>query len=163
MTFFRAFLIVALAGLCAACGFRPLYGNGGANNRVLTAIFVEPVADNAGYELRNTLIDLLNSDGTETGKAYRLTLTYKRTSQGIALQNDAAVTRYNDTLKVDYVLRDLNGAELTHGTESNLSAYNVVQSPYATLVAQRDSDKRSAQEIAERIRIALGLYFSRTQ
>ncbi len=162
MTSFRVFLVVALAGFCAACGFRPLYGSGGTDSRMLASIFVEQVSDSAAYELRNTLIDLLGSDGMEAGKPYRLSLVYKRTTQGIALQNDAAITRYNDTLTVDYVLRDANGAELTRGTESNLSAYNVVQSPYATLVAQRDADRRSAREIAERIRIDLGLYFSRS-
>jgi LPS-assembly lipoprotein len=161
MTLVRVALVVAVAGLCAACGFRPLYGNGGAGSRVLASIYVEPIEDSAAYELRNTLIDLLDSDGVQTGKTYRLALTYKRTSQGIALQNDAAITRYNDTLTVDYVLRDGKGAELIRGSESNLSAYNVVQSPYATLVAQRDADKRSSQEIAERIRIDLSLYFSR--
>lgn len=163
MTLLRTFFVIALAGLCAACGFRPLYGTGGADSRILSRIFVQPVSDSAAYELRNTLIDLLASDGNQAGKSYRLALTYKRESQGIALQNDAAITRYNDTLTVDYVLTDNSGKELTRGSESNLSAYNVVQSPYATLVAQQDADKRSTEEIAERIRIALSLYFSKTK
>jgi LPS-assembly lipoprotein len=161
MTPLRVLFIVVVAGLCAACGFRPLYGSGGANSRVLASIFVEPAADTGAYELRNTLIDLLDSDGTSGGKAYRLALTYNRTSQGIALQNDATITRYNDTLTVNYILRDAAGKELTRGTETNLSPYTVVQSPYATLVAQREADKRSAQEIAERIRINLSIYFAR--
>ena len=163
MTLARALIVVALAGLCAACGFRPLYGTGGANNAALTTIYVQPVTDTAAYELRNTLIDLLDSDGNQAGKNYNLSLVFHRTSQPLALQNDAAITRYNDTLTVDYVLTDNSGKELTHGSQSNLSAYNVVQSPYATLVAQRDSDKRSTQEIAERIRIDLSLYFSKTR
>jgi LPS-assembly lipoprotein len=163
MTLVRIAFVVALAGLCAACGFRPLYGTGGADSRALASIFVEPVEDSGAYELRNTLIDLLDSDGSQAGKTYRLALTYKRTSQGIALQNDAAITRYNDTLTVDYVLRDAKGTELTRGTKSNLAPVNVVQSPYATLVAQRDADRRSSQEIAEQIRIDLSLYFSRAR
>jgi LPS-assembly lipoprotein len=40
-----------------------------------------------------------------------------------------------------------------------LSAYNVVQSPYATLTAQQDSGKRAAQDVAERIHLDLGVWF----
>ena len=48
---------------------------------------------------------------------------------------------------------------LTTGTQSELSAYNVVVSPYATLVAEQDASKRAAQEVAERIHLDLGVYF----
>jgi LPS-assembly lipoprotein len=34
-----------------------------------------------------------------------------------------------------------------------------VTSPYATLAEQQDADTRAAQDIAERIRIALAVYF----
>jgi len=34
-----------------------------------------------------------------------------------------------------------------------------VNSPYATLAGQQDADKRAAEEIAERIRLDLGVYF----
>src|SRR5690349_22468561 len=121
MTLLRSFFVIALAGFCAACGFRPLYGTGGADNRILSRIFVQPISDNAAFELRNTLINLLDSDGNQAGKSYNLTLTFKRAPQGLALQNDSAITRYNDTITVDYVLTDTGGKELTHGTESNLS------------------------------------------
>jgi LPS-assembly lipoprotein len=76
------------------------------------------------------------------------------------VQNDAAITRYNDTLTITYVLSDTKGKELTKGTETGLSAYNVVASPYATLAAQKDSDMRSAEDIAYRIRTDLAVYFS---
>ena len=38
----------------------------------LASIYVEPLGERDGYELRNQLIDLLGSDGREAGKAYRL-------------------------------------------------------------------------------------------
>ena len=43
--------------------------------------------------------------------------------------------------------------------ESEMAAYNVVQSPYATLNAQQDSSKRAAQDMAERIHLDLGAWF----
>jgi LPS-assembly lipoprotein len=79
----------------------------------------------------------------------------------VALQNNATITRYNDTLSVKYVLSDAKGTEVTSGTQTSLSAYNVATSPYSTLSAQQDADKRAAQDIAERIRIDLGAFFRR--
>jgi LPS-assembly lipoprotein len=49
---------------------------------------------------------------------------------------------------------------VTKGTESTVSGYDVVASPYATLVAQQDAQKLGARDIADRIRIDLGVYFS---
>ena len=95
------------------------------------------------------------------GKAYRLKITLDESQQGVALQNDATITRYNDTLTANYVLSDATGKEITHGTQSSLSSYNVAQSPYATLSAQQDSDLRVSDDLAERIRLDLGVFFSR--
>jgi LPS-assembly lipoprotein len=158
-----ALFALALGG----CGFHPLYGSGatsGALQNTFAQIYVEPVHDlsvaNTGYDLRNKMIDTL--DATSGAAQYHLTLTLSQTTQGIALQNDASITRYNDTLTVTYSLVDTaTGKEVTKGTETGLSAYNVVQSPYSSLIAQQDSDRRVAQDIAERIRLDLGVYFDR--
>ena len=48
---------------------------------------------------------------------------------------------------------------LTQGSQTELSAYNVVNSPYATLTAQQDSARRAAQDMAERIHLELGVWF----
>jgi LPS-assembly lipoprotein len=145
--------------LLAGCGFHPMYGT--ALEPQMTAIYVEEISDRDGYELRNQLIDLLHSDGSRTGKRYTLKVTLNETSQGIALRNDATITRYNQTLDAHYVLTDVRGTVLTEGDQTNLSAYNVAASPYATLVAAQDSSKRAAQDIAERIHLDLGAYFRR--
>ena len=58
-----------------------------------------------------------------------------------------------------YTLSDAQGNVLTTGSQSELSAYNVVTSPYATLAAEQDSSKRAAQDVAERIHLDLGVWF----
>lgn len=152
------FLCFALAG----CAFRPMYGHSSLSPQ-LASVFVEPIAERDGYELRNRLIDLLQSDGEETGKKYHLRILLNEASQGIALQNDATITRYNQTLEARYTLTDAQGNVLTSGTQSALSAYNVVQSPYATLAAAQDSSMRAAQDMAERIQLELGAWFRRNR
>lgn len=157
--------IATIAALCVAlagCGFTPLYG-GGKVAPQLSSIYVEPIAERNGYELRTRLIELLNSDGVLAGKRYRLKITMTESSQGIALQNDATITRYNNRMEAKYVLSDASGTLVTQGTQSELSSYNVVQSPYATLAGEQDSGKRAAQDMAERIRLELGVWFRKTK
>jgi LPS-assembly lipoprotein len=149
---------LAMGLVLAACGFHPMYGRSSLEPQ-LASIYVEPIAERDGYELRNTLIDLLQTDGESAGKAYRLKVTLNESSQGIELQNDTTISRYNNTLNVRYTLTDASGNVLTSGTQKEMSAYNVVQSPYATLVAAQDSTKRAAQDMAQRIQLELGVWF----
>lgn len=149
--------VIAGCVLLAGCGFRPMYG--GSLAPQLASIYVEPIPERDGYEMRTTLIDLFNSDGVPAGKHYRLKITLNETSQGIALQNDATITRYNTTMQARYTLSDMRGNVLTSGMQTELSAYNVVESPYATLTAEQDASKHAAQDVAERIRLDLGAWF----
>jgi LPS-assembly lipoprotein len=149
--------VLAACSLLGACGFHPMYGTSLAPQ--LSSVYVEPIAERDGYELRNSLIDALHSDGDPAGKTYRLKVVLNETSQGIALQNDASITRYNNRLEARYTLSDMRGNALTTGNQTELSAYNVVASPYATLVAEQDASKRAAQDVAERIHLDLGVWF----
>jgi LPS-assembly lipoprotein len=163
----QAWIIAALvlAAPVGGCGFHPLYGDTGATADTadkLASIYVEPIeGQKLGYELRNTLIDLFDASGRPSAGTYRLRITLTHKSEGVAVQNDAAITRYNDTLTVKFVLTNLKGETVTEGAESGLSAYNVVSSPYATLIAQQDADERAAQDIAYRIRTDLAVFFGR--
>jgi LPS-assembly lipoprotein len=156
----QTLVILCASFAVAGCGFHPMYGGGGKVGPELASIYVEPLAERDGYELRNQLIDLLGSDGREAGKAYTLKLTLNELSNGVALQNDATITRYNDTLTASYVLTDAQGKQVTSGNQSSLAAYNVSNAPYSTLAVQQDSDRRAADDLADRIRMDLGAFFS---
>lgn len=136
-----------------------MYG-GGKLEPALASIYVEPVAEPDGYELRNQLIDLLGSDGREAGKTYFLKLTLTQTSNGVALENNATITRYDDTLTASYVLTDAKGTKVTSGTQTSLASFNTSNAPYSTLAVQQDSDRRAADDLADRIRMDIGAYFS---
>jgi LPS-assembly lipoprotein len=157
----KALTTLLLLPLLAGCGFRPMYGDTRLEPQ-FKSIYVEPVADADGYELRNTLISLLGADGNARGKAYRLHLTLNETNRDVVIENNTTdISRYNDTLVVNYTLTDAKGTEITHGSQSSLASYNVAPSPYATLSTQQDSDKRAAEDIADRIRMDLGAFFDR--
>ena len=167
MTLGKARLAGALATAVqlSGCGFHPLYGSApedGGARQLFAAIYVDPIAgERIGYELRNSLIDSLNGASKPGEAAYRLRVTVDQYLQGIAVENDATVTRYNYTLNANYELTDLRTNKVVKtGIERTLSAYDVVTSPYATLVAEQDAQRRGASDIAYRIRIDLSTYFA---
>ena len=154
--------ILALA--LSACGFRPLYGTLGANpgaQAIFASIYVEPIAqEHVGYDLRNRLIDLLQSTDRTANAAYRLKVTVTETREGVALQTNATITRYDLVFAAKYELTDSKNNIVIKGDESTLEAFDVAQSPYATLSGQEDAERRAAQDIAEHIRIDLGVHFA---
>ena len=111
---------------------------------------------------------MLDGRAQAAGAAYRLHVTLAEKSDAIGVQSQTvgtitqtAITRYNDRLTVQYELVDAKTNDvITKGTEAGLSAYNVLSSPYATMVAQQDASRRAADDIADRIRIDLAVFFA---
>lgn len=164
---------IALSVLLGACGFRPLYGvpdmPKGTMQGTLRSIYVEPMPERLGYQMRNALIDLLDAKGEQAGATYRLRVTLTQKSEAIGVQSQrtptgitqTAITRYNDRLIAEYELVDVRtGAVVTKGMETGLTSYNVLSSPYATLAVQQDADRRAAEDIADRIRVDLAVHFA---
>jgi LPS-assembly lipoprotein len=154
----------ALAFALAGCGFHPLFASNDSApgaQQVFHSIYVDPIeAERAGYELRNSLIDLLRGTEHQNDALYRLKIALKQTIEGTAVQSNGDITRYTYTVIADYTLSNIHtGAEITTGSETSVAAYDVVASPYATLTAQQDAQKFAAKDIADRIRIDLGVWF----
>ena len=157
-------LIIATLAL-AGCGFRPLYGTMGANpagQAIFASIYVEPIThERVGYDLRNKLIDLLRGPARAQDATYRLEVTVTETREGVALQNDSTITRYDLAFTAKYKLTDAKLNAITSGTETTLESFDVAQSPYASLTGQEEGEKRAMQDIAEHIQIDLGVHFAR--
>lgn len=165
MKFLAPFAALACALLLSACGFRPLYGMNGAEpgaQRLFSSIYVEnDDTETVGYELRNAIMDLMHCTSDPRAARYRLHFSVRQTREGVTIAPDAAITRYDYTLNVKYTLEDAKtGKEITSGTESTLSAYDVVSSPYSTLVAQQSAQKTASQDVAQRLQIDLAIYFN---
>ena len=77
----------------------------------------------------------------------------------MALQNDATITRYNDTLTVNYTLTDAKGTESPMAARPACRPTMSCPRPTPPWSAQQDTDKRAAEDIAERIRMDLGVFF----
>jgi LPS-assembly lipoprotein len=162
-----AALLFASLALCA-CGFHPLYGtldgNPGAQAE-FSSIYIEPVPNEiSGYELRNTLISLLHASDRLAGMRYRLSVSLHERREGVAIAADvnATLTRYGYTMEAHYELTDIKTNKLvTKGTEITQEGYDVASSPYATEVTLQDTRKRAAQDVAEHLRLDLGVFFAK--
>ena len=163
-------LAAGASALClSACGFHPLYGNTALDPHLgptLANVYVEPISDRVGYELRNNLLDLFDATGAADGAAYRLKLSLSEMEEAVVLQTDTAITRYNYTLSAHYELIPREAAAAVKaGDVTALSAYNVAAAPflYATVTAARDAKNRAANDIAERIRTQIAVYLRSAQ
>jgi LPS-assembly lipoprotein len=160
----RAMTILFGSVVLGSCGFHPLYGTIGedpAAPQIFASIYVEPVEqERIGYDLRNDLIDLLRATDRPQGTLYRLHIDVTETREGVALQNDATITRYDVVFTAKYELTDAKLKSVIKGTETTLESFDVAQSPYSSLTGQEDAEKRAAQDIAEHIRIDLGVHFA---
>ncbi|MDE2351706.1 MAG: hypothetical protein KGL66_07425 [Alphaproteobacteria bacterium] len=165
----RLLIAAGIALALSGCGFRPLYGSYGANpgaQRIFTSIYVRPIeTERVGYQLRNSLMDLLQASASPANAVYQLNIDLQERREGVAVDPNASITRYNYTLMAKYVLIDLRTAKvITKGTQSTLSAYDVMPSSatsaYSTMMARQDAQKRAAEDIAARIRLDLGVFFA---
>ncbi len=150
-----------LAG--GGCGFRPLYGTdrrGRAKND-LGAIAVAPIKDRVGQVLRNHLIDRL---GRASGQAprYTLTVAVERLTQGKLVQLDDATTRFDLTLTARFSLTEqASGSVLYTDSARAVGSYNVVNSEFATLIAEEDAANEAARVLGDEIRFLLAAFLSR--
>jgi len=161
--FIIATLFAALT-LISGCGFKPLYGT---DNQplvsTLASIDIGPIPNRLGRDVRNALVKVLRQPATQNQPSrYHLDVELRQTVQGVAIQDDDSITRFNFRLDANYVLTEKSTNTLiTKSRVQTVAAYNVVDSEFATLIARRDVEERAAREIAEKIRVRLSLFLSR--
>lgn len=155
----RAAVIAALIVTLAACGFEPMYGGSGgaALQQRLSGIDVAPIPERTGQILQQNLTDQL---GGGNGAAYRLDVDLEQTDTGSGFRADEATTRINIMLKAKYRLRRLSDDRVLLETETRaFSAYDVVESEFATLTTRQDTLRGLAEELSRRISARLAGYF----
>jgi len=152
------------ASLLNGCGFEPLYATGPSAANVpdaLKQITVLPLSDRTGQLLQTALQRRLNAGG-DLGAAtrYDLDIALRQTVQGFGIRGDAAPTRQRVRTVADYQLIDReNEEEVFAGTAVADTTFDIVESEYATFVAEETAAERNTQIISERILSRLALYF----
>ena len=163
-----AVLLIGIALVLPACGFQPLYG--GADSQAVSpvghmaAIRISPLPDRIGQQMHNLLRDRLNPTGQPRDPIYSLGIRLTESRQDLGIRKDKTATRANLTLSAEFTLTAIQSSgELYSGAVNSVSSFNILTSPFATVFSEADARKRALRELADGIRIRLGIYFSREQ
>lgn len=158
----RTVFILSLSLCLGACGFRPLYGNGTEGARIhqsLARIDIAPIPDRVGFAVRSNLLERMTPSGTPADPQYRLLVKLTQTREGVAIERDTSITRFNLQLNARYELRDFTTNKPVYtGTSQSIAAYNVVDNQFATQSAQRDAEDRVARAVSEDITLRLAIF-----
>ncbi|CCQ75605.1 conserved protein of unknown function [Magnetospira sp. QH-2] len=145
-----------------SCGFKPLYGNyqSGGSPSELAHIHIDPIEENIGQDLHNYLLDRMNPTGRPIRPLYRLAVYVKLTTRYLASGIAQETTRANVDTVASYTLtRKSTGRIEKTGKFSVTSSYNVVQSDFATEIADRSARRDTARLLADEITSQLAVHF----
>jgi LPS-assembly lipoprotein len=155
---------VLAAFLLSACGLHPLYG-GGAGSPIaatLRSVQVAPIEGQAGWLVRNKLVDRLGESG-EASPAYRLDVKLDDNLTAFGIRGDRAATQERRTLRARYQLVSLRtGTVLLDATAGSDAGIDIVSSEYATVAAEQTALEELSGIVADQIVARLSLYAART-
>ncbi len=158
---FALLLPVALA----ACGFEPLYGREAARNipEDFAFIQIDPIKDRVGQLLHNQLRDAINPKGVPAKPRYVLKVSLAETVQETAIQRTAFAVRANLVLNANFTLHDATTrGSLFSGSAISTAGFAHQDAEFGTLAGEKDARERAVRDLAEEIRIRLGVYFKRS-
>ncbi len=165
MSFYKTIPLIGCLLFIQACGFQPLYGvSSSTAMSEFDHIKVESIPDRVGQLLHNRLLTALNPKGRPKNPLYVLTVKVHESSTSLAVRKSAFATRANLNVKAGFGLTTIKtGESLYSGASVITVSYNILDSEFATLAAEKDARSRAVREVSHGIRNQLGVYFSRAQ
>lgn len=148
--------------LTQACGLRPVYSGGtsGQAAQLLASVEVAPIEGQAGWLVRNRLIDRLAAAG-EGRPAYRLIVTLDDSLTSFGIRGDRAATRERRTLRARYQLVNATtGLVVMDATAGSDAGIDIVSSEYATVAAEQNALENLAGRVADQIVTRLASFAS---
>ncbi len=150
--------------LFTGCGFRPLYGTHGTVNvsDELARVEVAQIPDRIGQQVRNGLLTALAPRGPSESSVYVLSVALTEGISALAVKKSAFATRANFRLTARYSLTErTTGRTLFNGSSTSTSAFNILDSEFATLMAENGAKDRAIKDVVEDIRNKLAVAVNR--
>lgn len=174
-------VIAAISAAVAGCTVQPLYSGGSGGDvsalgqvtpsmrEKLASVALDPAKDIFGVEVRNRLIFLLSGGAGEPAKpAYRVGLG---TNYQVLSSVTVDVGNITDTTgrpsagsvraTSNYVIRDMDGKPLATGTRTVTSSFDRPRQEFASLRAEKNAEKRAAEELAEQVYLSIAQKLSK--
>lgn len=152
-------MAIAAALALAGCGLTPMYAGGGSGQiaRGLTGVQVSAIDGQAGWLVRNALVDQLHSGSGEAPR-YRLDVRLDDKLEKFALLRDDTASRERRTLRARYQLVDLsNNSIVVDATAGSDAGIDIVSSDYATIAAEQTALENMSKDVANRIVVSIAL------
>ncbi|MEM8754350.1 MAG: hypothetical protein AAGF90_15340 [Pseudomonadota bacterium] len=145
----RGVLALAAGGALSACGFRPMLAEGEGGEALRGTVVVAEARDPETYAYRERLRRRLGDPSANA--AWRLEYQLRFEEDGVAIEPDSDITRFQVAAVARWRLRPLAGdAEPIEGQVRAAGAYDAASEPFATLSARRAEREEMATELAER-------------
>ncbi|MEO9649518.1 MAG: LPS assembly lipoprotein LptE [Roseobacter sp.] len=147
----RSFLCLPVA--LAACGFTPVYSTGQSGVTLQNRIEVGEVEDLNGFLVTRRLEERL---GRASAPSYKLTVDVTSRSEGLAVNSESNINRFNLIGEAKYVLvNQATGQIVTSGRVNNFTGSSASGTTVATLAAERDARERLMTLLADQIVVRL--------
>lgn len=153
-------LILAVALVVTACGFRPLYAplKQADGSSLFDQVWIDTIPGSSGIILRNYLLDSFYRNGYPDSARYMLQITLNETVRDVDVQKNDTTTRAQYVIVAGYTIRDRAAdAIIDSGQFRSVSGYNILLSQYTTLVSQNDARDRGLKDLAEKIQMRTAL------
>ena len=143
------------------CGYEPIYSKKNIQSNELSLIQVKNIKDRPGQILRNNLIDIFNSADQKKRPRYLLEVNLTEGIQEIGYRKDLSATRSNLSITADYRLKNIKKEEIIYkGQALAISSYDIVESLYATMIAEKDARNKGLKIITDTIATDLAIFFN---
>lgn len=158
----KLFLYLIFFLLFSSCGYEPIHSKNTNISKELSSVSIKNIKNRSGQILRNTLLNKLNPDRKREIIKYRLIIEISESKTNLAYRKDMSATRQDLEVFAKYFLKNAKTEEIVLKDEaSSISSYDVVESIYATLIAEKDARERNLEVIGDEIYINLVIFFKK--
>ena len=156
----RLFFCFIVFFIFTSCGYEPIYSKNANTNKELLSISVQNIKNRPGQILRNTLLNQLNPERERVITKYRLIVEIFESKSNLAYRRDMSATRTDLKITANYLLKDIKNGEILLKQEAkSISSFDVVESVYATLIAEKDVREKNLKVISNDIYTNLVIFF----
>ena len=156
----RLFFCFIVFFIFTSCGYEPIYSKNLNTNKELLSISVQNIKNRPGLILRNTLLNQLNPKRERVITKYRLIVKLSESQSSLAYRRDMSATRTDLKVTANYLLKDIKNGEILLKQEAkSISSFDVVESVYATLIAEKDVREKNLKVISNDIYTNLVIFF----
>ncbi|MDD9875816.1 MAG: LPS assembly lipoprotein LptE [Magnetovibrio sp.] len=146
----------------AGCGFQPLHGKFSAAGNAAEFPFIEigTIEDRTGQQLKSELLRRLHAQGRAGIYRYRLHTELRDSTSSLAVQKGALATRADLRMSANFRLERISDRQaLMSATERVTVSYNIFDSEFSTLMAEKNARQRAVRSLSDEIVNRLAVFF----